>query len=188
MKEIERKILDIDVRGLEARLKKLKPAPRKIFEGLVSVRYFDFSDGRIAHAKDLLRVRVIHPKGKKPYTEVVYKVYGGIQKGCKIFEEIETTLPGDQSVMFIKFFGALGLKQKVFYEKKRTLFKQGNVAFEIDEHPRIPAFLEIEASSPAAIEKCVRLLGLSNHEQTAETISELLRRKYPKIKLNGLTF
>ena len=60
--------------------------------------------------------------------------------------------------------------------------------FEIDEHPKIPPFMEIEAPSPKYIEKTIAALGLQDHEQTADSIGELLRRKYKKVKLNGLVF
>lgn len=189
MKEIERKILGIDKKQLLARIKKLKPTSRKIFEGFVKIRYFDFPDGRIRKKRDLLRLRVITPKGQKPFTELVYKTFLGVKKGCKYFDELEFSIPGGQdfeklSTLFVR----LGLKKTVEYEKKRTLYTQGKIHFEIDEHPKIPAFLEIEAPSPRHIEKAIHRLGLENHEQTSETISELLRRKYPKISLNGLRF
>jgi len=189
MKEIERKILNINKRVLIARIKKLKPRPRKIFEGKIAIRYFDFPDGRIRKKRDLLRLRVIAPAGKKPFTELVYKTYLGVKKGCKYFDELEFSIPGLQDFEKVaKFFAQLGLKKVVEYEKKRTLYAQGKINFEIDEHPKIPAFLEIEAPSPQYIEKAIRALGLENYEQTAETISDLLKRKYPKISLNGLKF
>ncbi len=189
MKEIERKILGIDKRKLILRINTLKPRPRKIFEGKVAIRYFDFPDGRIRKKRDLLRLRVISPKGAKPFTELVYKTYLGVKKGCKYFNELEFSIPGAQDFeKLTRFFTQLGLKKVVEYEKKRTLFTQGKINFEIDEHPKIPAFLEIEAPSPRHIEKAIRQLGLENHEQTSETISELLRRKYKKLQLNDLRF
>lgn len=189
MLEIERKILGIDKRALVARIKKLKPTPRKIFEGLVQIRYFDFPDGRIRKKRDLLRLRVIRPRSGKPFTELVYKKYKGVKKGCKYFEELEFPIPGTQDFEKLsRLFLCMGLVLVVSYEKKRTLYAQGNVKFEIDEHPKIPVFLEIEAPSPRHIDRAIGQLGLQNHEQTSETISELLRRKYPKLSLKDLRF
>lgn len=189
MKEIERKILGIDKRKLFSRIKTLKPRPRKIFEGRVKIRYFDFPDGRIRKKRDLLRLRIISPKGAKPFTELVYKKYLGVKKGCKYFDELEFPISGSRDFEKLStLFISLGLKKTVEYEKKRTLYAQGKIHFEIDEHPKIPAFLEIEAPSPQHIEKAIRQLGLKDHEQTAETISDLLKRKYPKISLNDLRF
>lgn len=208
MLEIERKILEINVSAVEARIKKLLPKPRKIFSGLVRVRYFDFSGGRVQRKKDLLRVREILPTRGLPYTELVYKTYKGVKKNAKYFDECEIKIAdrpsrGEAKQLMPRRGGAsfsgafetltelfclLGLQPVVYYEKKRTLYRQGRVSFEIDEHPKIPAFLEIEAPSPREIDEAVRALGLQAHEQTAETISELLARKYAKIKLNGLRF
>lgn len=185
--EIERKILGINKRELAGRLKKLKA--RKVFEALIRVKYFDFPDRSIYKKKDLLRLREFCEKDKEPYAELVYKIYKGIKGGCKFFEELESKTEGKKAFKTLNdFLLGLGLKQTLYYEKKRALYKLGKVHFEIDEHPRIPAFLEIEAASPKEIEKNIKLLGLEKHEQTAETIAQLMARKYPRIALNGLTF
>ena len=189
MLEIERKILEIDPRAFKAQLKKIKPRPKKIFEGFVRVKYFDFPDRRILRARNLLRLREISPKGKKPFTEFVYKVFRGVRQKSKYFEEHEITArePGsfeNLSALLKK----LGFIQTVYYEKKRTLYKWGKVKFELDEHPKIPPFLEIEAESPGAIDRAIRLLNLQNHEQSALSIAELMKKKYPKTALNGLRF
>ncbi len=189
MMEIERKILGIDKRDLITRIKKLKPVAKKIFEGLVKIRYFDFPDGRIRKKRDLLRLRLISPRGGVSFTELVYKKYKGVKQGCKYFEELEFPIPGTQDFEKLsQLFICMGLRISVSYEKKRTLYSYGKVKFEIDEHPKIPAFLEIEAPSPRHIDRAIKILGLEKHEQTAETISELLRRKYPKLTLGDLRF
>lgn len=185
--EIERKILDINKREFIARLKKLKA--RKIFSALVRVKYFDFADGSIRAKKDLLRLREFCQKGKEPYTEFVYKIYKGVKGGCKYFEELESRFDGKAHFKTLSnFLLGIGLKHTLYYEKKRTLYSLGKIHFEIDEHPRMPAFVEIEAQSPQEINKTVKLLGLQKCEQTAETISELIKRKYPHLSLNGLRF
>lgn len=189
MMEIERKILDIDKEEVVARIKKLKPAPKKLVDGLVRVKYFDFPDGRIRKAKDLLRLREFVQKGKPLYVEMVYKTFKCVKNNCKYFDELEFKFTKKGSFEELSdFMKSLGLVQSLFYEKKRTLYSWEKTHFEIDEHPRIPAFLEVEAPSPAAVEKAIRALGLDKNEQTAEAIAELMRRKYPKIPLNGLIF
>lgn len=189
MLEIEQKILEVNVTALVLKIKKLKPRPKKIFEGLVKVKYFDFPDGRIRRKKDLLRMRVFLPSGKPSFTELVYKTYRGVKKGCKYFDELEFVIPGQEEEKKLReLFRQLGLTQTLYYEKRRILYSQGKIKFEIDEHPKIPPFLEIEAPSPAHIKKYVKLLSLEGHEQTAESIGELLKRKYPEIRLNKLRF
>lgn len=189
MMEIERKILGINKRETVSRILSLHPRPKKIFEGLVRVKYFDFCDGRICKKRDLLRLREILPTGKKPYTELVYKTFKCVKNMCKYFDELEFKFVGEKSFENLSaLFKKIGLEQTLYYEKRRTLYSWGKLNFEIDEHPKIPAFLEIEAPSPAAIERAIKILGLEKYEQTAENISELMKRKYPRVKLNGLKF
>lgn len=187
--EIERKILEINKHEVAARILKLHPRPKKVFEGLVRVKYFDFTDGRIRKKKDLLRLREISPKGKKPYTELVYKTFKCVKNMCKYFDELEFKFIGrDDFKSLSTLFKKIELEQTLYYEKRRTLYSWKNVNFEIDEHPKIPAFLEIEAPSPAAIERAIKILGLEKYEQSAESIGELMKRKYEKVKLDGLKF
>ncbi len=189
MKEIERKILGINKADVLARIKRLKPAPKRLFQGLVRVKYFDFSDHSIHRKHDLLRVREFTEKGAPPYTEFAYKTHRGVKKACKHFDEMEVRMAGPKAFEEIsRFLLGLGLQQTVYYEKRRTLYKWGKIKFELDGHPGIPAFLEIEGPSPAAINKSIKLLELSDCEQSADSIGALIRRKYPKISLNGLKF
>ena len=189
MMEIERKILEIDVASVKRAILKLSPRPKTLFEGLVRINYFDFPDRRIREKRDLLRVREFVEKGSKPFTELVYKTYKGVKAGCKYFDECEIKFEGpDRAEELEAFLKKLGVKKVLYYEKKRTHFAWGKIKFEIDEHPKIPPFMEIEAPSPKDIEKTIVVLGLQDHEQTADSIGELLRRKYKKVKLNGLVF
>lgn len=187
--EIERKILEINKRAVATRIKKLKPRPKEVFFGLMRVKYFDFPDRRIRKAKNLLRVRELAPQKGSPYCEIVYKKFLCVKGNCKHFSELEFKLEGAGQFSAISLLlKNLGLKQVLYYEKKRTNFAYKNIHFEIDEHPKIPPFLEIEAPSIKAVDAMVKTLSLSRHEQTAESIGELMRRKYPKCKLNGLKF
>lgn len=199
MIEIERKILEINKHEVAARILRLRPRPKKVFEGLVRVKYFDFTDNRIRKKKDLLRLREFSPVYTKTsvqravcfraYTELVYKTFKCVKNMCKYFDELEFKFVGRNDFEILSaLFKNIGLQQTLYYEKRRTLYAWKNLNFEIDEHPKIPAFLEIEAASPKAIDKAIKALGLEKYEQTAENISELMKRKYPKVKLNGLKF
>ncbi len=201
MMEIERKILEIDVGKVKRAILKLPPTgtpasrPKKLFEGLLRINYWDFPDHRIYKKRDLLRVREFvpaHASGRgnsKPYTELVYKTYKGVKYGCKYFDECEVNFVGPgHGAQIGAFLEKLEVKKVLYYEKKRTLFAWGKIKFEIDEHPKIPPFMEIEAPSPMGINRAIIALGIQDHEQTSETIGELLARKYKKVKLNGLVF
>lgn len=183
MKEIELKVLEIDKRAVEKKLRAL--GAKKVFTELMRVRFFDFPDGRIRARGDLLRLREIG----KNRTEYVYKTNKRIKGGCKVFDENEFLLEGDNVFEdMTRALKSIGLKQTVYYEKKRTLYVYKKWKFEIDEHPRIPVFMEIEAPSPRAVKEAIKMLGLENHEATPDTINGLLKRRYKGVKLNGLTF
>lgn len=205
MLEIERKILGISVPELCKTIESLSSqgiAIRKTFEGIVRIHYYDFEDGRIRSKKDLLRVREFIPMSKAEPTaptvmvEVVYKTYGGIKDGSKVFDECEIGIPeklakmtGSTAAETLRLFlEKLGLKRVVYYEKKRTHYDCGAFKCEIDEHPKIEPFVEIEAQSASDIDHAIQVLGLSGFEQTPETISELLERKYKPLTLADLTF
>lgn len=196
MIEIERKILGITVPLLCASIEALPFPVKKTFQGLVRVYYYDFPDGSIRARKDLLRVREFIPEKEDAYIEIVYKTYSEIKDGSKIFDECEiglfqegTHFTGKNvSTTWCTLLEKLGLSRVVYYEKRRTHYDCGNFKCEIDEHPKIPPFLEIEAQSSHEIDKAIRLLGLEKFEQTPETIGELLERKYKPLTLNDLLF
>lgn len=187
MQEIERKILGIDKRAVIANLRKL--GARRTFSGLVRVRYFDYPDGRIRKKHDLLRLREFLVRGRPAYCEIVYKTFLGVRDGCKCVDETELKLPGagtfETALLLMK---KMGFEQTKHYEKKRDIFAYKKWKFEFDEYPGIPVFLEIEADSPGAIEQAIRLLHLEKYEQSADSISNLLKKKYPGVKLDGLVF
>lgn len=187
MQEIERKILGINKVKLVEKLAAF--GAQKIFAGMVRVKYFDTADRKIKSRNDLLRVREFCERGRTKFSEVVYKKFKGIRQGCKYVEETEVKIDGPKSFRLLcELFALLGFSQTASYEKRRELYKKGKIFFEIDTYPKIPTFLEIEAPGPADIENAIMLLGLQHHEQTAESISALIRRKYPELNLKNLTF
>lgn len=180
MKEIERKIFDINPREVAQKL--LRFGAQKTFSGLVKVRYFDTPDSKIRGKGDLLRVRQF----EGAHTEVVYKTNKRVEDGCKIYDEY--TLKGESFEDTSKIFENLGFTACCSYEKKRTIFKMKEAEIVIDEYPRLPPFLEIEAADAKVIDEIVTQLGLQDNESSCETINELLKRKYPDTELNNLTF
>ena len=180
MKEIERKIFGIDVERVKNDI--LVLGAQKTFEGLVKVHYMDSGDRRIHNKGDLLRVREFGGD----YTEIVYKTNKRTEGGCKIYDEY--TLKGEKFDETVRFFELLGFETTCTYEKRRTKFVLPDAEIVIDEYPRIEPFLEIEAKNAAMVDDLVKKLNLSEHESSCETINEFLKRKYPDISLNNLTF
>lgn len=186
MKESEIKIFGIDSEGLLAKLVKLKA--RKVFTGLMKVHYFDSPDGRIASSGAALRLREMAGKG----AELTYKTNRrfGCEGPCagnlKIFDEYEVPLP-DSSAIF-EIFRNLGLRESLYFEKKRHEFKLGGAKICIDIYPKIPPYCEIETSDGRGTDGIIKKLGLAGLETSAETVFEVFKNRYPKIRLNGLRF
>jgi adenylate cyclase, class 2 len=152
------------------------------FKGLVRVKYFDTKNGDIRKKGDLLRVRQMGDEK----VEICFKSNKRVKDGCKIYDECEfyTSDFNDAS----KFFEKLGYVCTCYYEKNRTEFHLKDVKVEMDEYPKIKPFIEIEAPSTKKIEELIKKLGLEKNESTFETINEVLKRKYPRLSLNNLTF
>jgi len=180
MKEIERKIFDITPKEVSSKL--LKLGAKVVFKGLVRVKYFDTKKGEIRKKHELLRVRQMGDKK----VEICFKSNKRVKDGCKIFDECEFYSNDFDEVS--KFFEKLGYICTCYYEKKRTEFVLKDIKVEIDEYPRIKPFIEIEAEDVKKINALIKVLGLQKNESSSETINEVLKRKYPKISLNNLTF
>lgn len=180
MKEIEVKILGIDPDAIRSKLADL--GAEKTFDGLLRVRYFDTPDGEIRKNGDLLRVRDY--EGEK--VEITHKTNKRIDNGFKIYDEQNVHAEDFDEVT--EMFKELGFEVTTYYEKKRAVFKFGNTEIVIDEYPKIPPFLEIEAESHDEIEEMIEKLGLKDNERSSQTINGLLKEKYPDIELNNLKF
>jgi adenylate cyclase class 2 len=180
MKEIEVKILGIDSDDIRAKLAEF--GAEKTFDGLLRVRYFDTPDGEIRKNGDLLRVRDYD--GKK--VEITHKTNKRIENGFKIFDE--QNVEAEDFEETTKMFKELGFVVTTYYEKKRAVFKLDSAEIVIDEYPKIPPFLEIEAEDEQVIEDFIEKLGLKDNERSSHTINELLKEKYPHIELNNLKF
>lgn len=180
MKELEKKILEIDKKKVADNLEKMGAA--KTFEGLLKVRYLDTNDEKIRKSGDLLRVREFGDE----YTEIVYKTNKRIENGCKVYDEY--TFKGKSFEDALNFFKKLDLKTTCSYEKKRTVYYYQDSEIVIDEYPGIPPFLEIESENANQIEDIIKYLGLNEYESSCETINELLERKYKNVELNNLKF
>ena len=179
-----------------AKIAKLKPRPRKLFDGLMRVRYFDFEDGRIHRANDLLRVRELVPRrgsiGTR-HTEVVYKSCKGTKKECKFYtQEREAILERYQDYMktalaYVKgypgpVFAAVGVSSK---QRVQDLFEEnelrGVLVTTKNERPEpfddsdSPAFLK---NPPWVVfREALSVLGV----ERITLIGELYRRRWWQI-------
>lgn len=136
MKEIELKILDINVRKLEKQLVDL--GAKKILPlTLIKEKTYNSPDGLLNKRKNLFRLR---QEDKKIY--LTYK-YGHKNKNhFRTNQELEIFV--DDFKKTNKMLLQLGFTILQIREKKRLSYKLGKVRIEIDKYPPIPAYAEFE--------------------------------------------
>ena len=153
MKEIEVKILEIDRKKVEETLISL--GSKKILDSDIQTILFDFQDGRIIKAKDVLRLRKEEDK-----VELTYKKVHTTQI-AKEAEEYSVEVSSMREMRII--LGNLGLFETENMLKHRTSYKLDEVRFDIDHYLEnysfIPEFMEIEARKADLINKYAKLLG-----------------------------
>ncbi len=158
MKEIEVKVLEIDRKKVEDALAGL--GAEKILDSNVQTIFFDFQDGKIVKAKDVLRLRKIEGK-----VELTYKKVRATQT-VKEAEEFSVDVSSLEDMQ--KILENLGLFETENMLKHRVSFKLGNVRFDLDRYLEdygfVPEFMEIEAESYDLINHYAELLGFSSKE------------------------
>ena len=164
MKEIEVKILEIDVEEIEKKLKKI--GAEKVFEGeLVSI-YFDFPGKDLEKEGKILRLRQKGNKVTLTYKELIS------QEKAKIMDEYELAVDNFEKTK--KIFEGICLSPLYKFSKHRTTYKLNQTHFEIDKYPDIPAFLEIEAPDLNTIDEIVSELGFSKEKVNSWSIRDVL--------------
>ena len=165
MKEIEVKILEIDVEEIEKKLKKL--GAEKVFKGEVVSIYFDFEDKLLEKEGKILRLRQKGNSVILTYKELIS------QDEAKIMDEYELAVDDFESTK--RIFERIGLFPLYEFNKHRTTYKLNDTHFEIDKYPDIPAFLEIEAPDLDTINEIVSKLGFSKEKVNSYSIKDVLK-------------
>jgi len=176
MKEIEVKVLNIDVKAIERKLRSFGVKKIKSNE-LMKEMIFDYPDYRIKKGENLLRLRKIGHDNILTFKHSVEK-----QK-FRVAEEYELKVDDGEKMKSI-FFG-LGLILTKTREKKRTTYKFGNVFFEIDRYPQIPTYLELEGPK-VEINNWIKRLEIDPKRVTNMNVSEVIR--FYGIEEDGLVF
>ena len=155
MKEIEVKLLDIDVQEIGCRL--LELGAERTFAGDVEVVFYDFPDGSLRSDAKRLRLRTFGDQR----IELTYK-----QKICKehvkIAEEYQVNVTNHGEMHQI--LKHIGLQKVHAYTKHRISFRKGDVFFEIDSIPGCPPLMEIEAASAEKVYEWVERLGFHKND------------------------
>ncbi len=159
--EIEVKILEIDVEKITAKLIELGAV--KVFDGAIYADFFKNKDGQ------KLRLRKMDGANILTFKKVI--------SSSKIMQNEEIEISFDDYEGMKQLLNELGFSQYGTSEKRRITYKLGETLFEIDTLPKIPTFLEIEASSTEELRKAVELMGYTM-EQTSTLTERTIKEHY----------
>ena len=153
MKEVEVKILEIDRKEIEERLTSL--GAKKILDSDIQTIFFDFHNGKIMKAKDVLRLRREDNKVELTYKKV------HIAQAAKEADEYSVEVSRIEEMR--KILENLGLHETENMLKHRVSYRLENVRFDMDHYLEaynfIPEFMEIEAENIELVDHYAELLG-----------------------------
>jgi len=160
-KEFETKVLDIDVKDIERKLKRLGAKPEK--EVLMRRWVFDI---------DLSKDEWIRLRDDGHKNTVTYKCKTG--HGISETEEIEVEV-GDFEAM-AEILSKLKFKDTYYQENRRKAFKLKDIEFAIDTWPKIPTYLEVESGSEKRVHEGLEMLGLGGNDAGNMTVKAVYKK------------
>ena len=184
MKELETRIVDIDVDDIRNKLTSLGAEKVKSEDQVNEI--YDFDDGRLLAAKGYARIRttVDRIKGKETVFMTTKKMLS--QDTFKVMEENEVIV--DNREMARKIFTSLGLKLQESISKYRESYKINDSLIEIDINDKsfcpFP-YLEIETTSEEKLEEILKLIGYTLADTTSKTIYEILAERGIEGEIKG---
>jgi len=159
--EIETKVLDIDAKAVIAKLESL--GAEKNQDTRLAVAWF--GPKGLSHEGDdpwFLRIRS-NSAGKH---EVTWKAKSEIIGTARKHKEINFLVPDPAKLADL--FEELALEEYAHQEKDRTSFSLKNWQFDIDQYPKMPAYMEIEGESEVSVNEAIALLGLGKNKTWAK--------------------
>jgi len=171
--EIELKVAVADHAAVLAALREAGAEP--LGSLLQTDRFFDLPGRHLRQADSALRIRTLEPAGSIPAgrdlrAEVTFK--GPRQpnaSGLKVRGEVQTRI--DDAAALLAIFSACGLRPMLTVQKRRTSFRLGGCAVELDELPALGCFVEIEGPDEQAIAAVRQRLGLAGEPITRSYVA-----------------
>jgi len=171
MHEIETKILEIDVKAVKEKLKTL--GAEKILEERLIVDWY--GPKGLTHDGDdpwYLRVR----KTSDGKSEISWKSLGKFVGNTRQSKEINISVSDFEHTKSL--LEAIGLEHYAHQEKDRISFTLKNWNFDLDQYPKMPAYLEVEGTSHEHVQEAIKLLNLENHKSVGEGERVLIKKEY----------
>jgi len=166
MNEVEVKILEINRKEVESKLKKL--GAKKVYDGEIFAYYFDTSFDSLKKKNLILRLR---QKDNCNELTLKQKVESNDMKINKEYEVLVNDFKIAKQIVEI-----LGYKVINIFHKHRTSYKLNDARFEIDtpKDMKIPCFLEIESDNKKTVEKYIKLLGFRMNDALNYTYEDVV--------------
>ncbi|OHB57307.1 MAG: hypothetical protein A2173_03170 [Planctomycetes bacterium RBG_13_44_8b] len=184
MLEIE---LKLKVDFFEPIVKKLKQLGAKFDGDFIQIdAYYDDTDDSLINSDRCLRIR----KHKNHLGEAIELTYKGARENHRFKTRREIGLKVEKAEELAHLFGELGYKEKLAFEKKRSLWEFNNCIVSLDELPLLGKFVEIEGPEDSIIEEVQKLLGLDNISHTPHSYAHLMEEAIVKagIKSRKISF
>lgn len=173
-KELETRIVDIDLKSLRKRLNELNAEKVKVEDQINDI--YDFSDNRLLNAKGYARIRTVYDRLNEK--EVIFMTTKKLLSQGKFKEMEENEVIVSDKIMAEGIFKSLGLNLHQSIKKYRESYKLENGLVEIDINDKdfcpFP-YIEIETDSEESLETIVNLLGYSMEDTTSKTIYQLIK-------------
>ena len=168
--EIETKVLDIDVGDVLQKMANIKA--KMVSKTRLSVSWFRIKGVKEGEDPWFLRIRS-NSEGKN---EVTWKAKSDILGTARKHKEINFNIAEPEKLedLFIE----LGLEKYAYQEKDRTTFVLNDWQFDLDQYPRMPAFLEIEGKSEEHVKEAMSLLGIEKNKTWAKGERILIQDTY----------
>ncbi len=184
MLEIE---LKLKVDSLEPTITKLKQLGAK-FEGdfLQTDSYYDDSEDSLVNSDRCLRIR----KHKNHLGEAIELTYKGARENHRFKSRREIGLKVEKAEELAAVFKHLGYRERLTFEKKRSLWEFADCKIALDELPLLGKFIEIEGPNDILIEDIQKQLGLGNLTHIPQSYAHLMEEAIKKtgIKTRKITF
>ena len=176
MKEIETRIIDIDVQEMRRKLLSIDAVKVKQENQINNI--YDFSDKRLLNNKGYARIRTVQDGLTNSTLHYITTKKLISQEKYKIMDEHESEIKDEAAAKGI--FEALGLNLIQSIKKYRESYRYKNTLIEIDinEKEFCPfPYIEIEGEDEYEIMEVIGLLGYSLEDTTSKTIYEILKSK-----------
>ncbi len=176
MKELETRIIDINVDEIRNKIKSLNAKKVKAEDQTNDI--YEFVDGRLLVSKGYARIRTTIDRITNKETIFMTTKKMLSQDTFKVMEENETIVLDKD--MASRIFTSLGLVLKESISKYRESYEIDGSLIEIDINDKsfcpFP-YLEIETTSIEKLEEIVKLLGYTLKDTTSQTIYDILKEK-----------